>query len=93
MISKPDANPVLALVLTWFVFGLGHMIVNGQTNKWLDSGYDYGRLRPVLYPWLSDRHTEHHRCIPNGRTPEKRRDHRSKRILFSFALQNLQNSG
>lgn len=35
MISKPDANPVLALVLTWFVFGLGHMIVNGQTNKWV----------------------------------------------------------
>ena len=35
MISKPDANPVLALVLTWFVFGLGHMIVNGQTNKWI----------------------------------------------------------
>lgn len=35
MISKPDANPVVALILTWFVFGLGHMIVNGQTNKWI----------------------------------------------------------
>lgn len=35
MISKPDANPVLALILTWFVFGLGHMIINGQTNKWI----------------------------------------------------------
>jgi len=34
-ISKPDANPVLAAVLTWFAFGLGHMIVNGQTNKWI----------------------------------------------------------
>ena len=35
MISKPDANPVVALVLTAFVFGLGHVIVNGQTNKWV----------------------------------------------------------
>lgn len=35
MISKPDANPILALILTWFVFGLGHMIINGQTNKWI----------------------------------------------------------
>lgn len=35
MISKPDANPVIAAVLTWFVFGLGHMIINGQTNKWI----------------------------------------------------------
>ena len=34
-ISKPDANPVLAAVLTWFAFGLGHMFVNGQTNKWI----------------------------------------------------------
>jgi hypothetical protein len=35
MISKPDANPLIAAVLTWFVFGLGHMITNGQTNKWI----------------------------------------------------------
>lgn len=35
MISKPDANPILALILTWFVFGLGHMIINGQTSKWI----------------------------------------------------------
>jgi len=34
-ISKPDANPVLAAILTWFAFGLGHMFVNGQTNKWI----------------------------------------------------------
>ena len=34
-ISKPDANPVLAAILTWFAFGLGHVIVNGQTNKWI----------------------------------------------------------
>jgi len=34
-IKRPDANPVLALLLTWFVLGLGHVIVNGQTNKWL----------------------------------------------------------
>jgi len=34
-ISKPDANPLLAALLTWFVFGLGHMIINGQTNKWI----------------------------------------------------------
>ncbi len=26
---------MVALILTWFVFGLGHMIVNGQTNKWI----------------------------------------------------------
>ena len=35
MISKSDANPLIAAVLTWFVFGLGHMITNGQTNKWI----------------------------------------------------------
>ena len=34
-IKRPNANPILALLLTWFVFGLGHVIVNGQTNKWL----------------------------------------------------------
>ena len=35
MIKKPDANPVVALLLTWFVFGLGHMIINGQQTKWI----------------------------------------------------------
>jgi len=34
-ISKPDANPVVALLLTLFVLGLGHLIVNGQQRKWL----------------------------------------------------------
>jgi hypothetical protein len=34
-IHKPDANPVLALILTWLLFGLGHLIVNGQQRKWL----------------------------------------------------------
>jgi len=34
-ISKPDANPILALILTWFVLGLGHLVVNGQQRKWL----------------------------------------------------------
>lgn len=34
-ISKPDANPVVALLLTLFVFGLGHFIVNGQQKKWV----------------------------------------------------------
>lgn len=35
MISKPDANPIVAALLTWFVFGIGHIVINGQTNKWL----------------------------------------------------------
>ena len=34
-ISKPDANPVVALLLTAFVLGLGHLIVNGQQRKWM----------------------------------------------------------
>jgi hypothetical protein len=34
-ISKPDANPVVALLLTLFVLGLGHLIVNGQQRKWM----------------------------------------------------------
>ena len=34
-IKKPGANPIAALLLTWFVFGLGHVIVNGQTTKWI----------------------------------------------------------
>jgi hypothetical protein len=34
-ISKPDANPMVALLLTAFVVGLGHLIVNGQQRKWI----------------------------------------------------------
>ena len=34
-IRKPDANPILAAVLTWFLFGCGHMVVNGQQRKWI----------------------------------------------------------
>jgi hypothetical protein len=34
-ISKPDANPILALVLTWFVLGTGHWLINGQQKKWI----------------------------------------------------------
>lgn len=34
-ISKPDANPVVALLITWFIFGLGHLLINGQQKKWL----------------------------------------------------------
>ena len=34
-ISKPDANPAIAAILTWFVFGSGHVLINGQTKKWI----------------------------------------------------------
>ena len=34
-ISKPDANPIVAALLTWFVLGLGHLIINGQQRKWM----------------------------------------------------------
>ncbi len=34
-ISKPGANPIVALLLTWFVFGIGHFVINGQQRKWL----------------------------------------------------------
>ncbi len=34
-IQKPDANPVVAALLTWFVLGLGHYLINGQQRKWL----------------------------------------------------------
>ncbi|HYF48235.1 MAG TPA: hypothetical protein VEJ63_02450 [Planctomycetota bacterium] len=34
-ISKPDANPVVAAILTFFVFNLGHLLINGQQKKWL----------------------------------------------------------
>jgi len=34
-ISKPDANPVVSLLLTAFVFNLGHLLINGQQRKWL----------------------------------------------------------
>ena len=33
-IRKPDANPVVALLLTLLILNLGHLIVNGQTRKW-----------------------------------------------------------
>jgi hypothetical protein len=34
-ISKPDANPTVALLLTAFVLGIGHLVVNGQQRKWI----------------------------------------------------------
>jgi len=34
-IKKPGANPIAAAILTWFVLGIGHIVINGQTNKWL----------------------------------------------------------
>jgi hypothetical protein len=34
-VTKPDANPILALILTLLVFGIGHVVVNGQQRKWL----------------------------------------------------------
>ena len=34
-IKKPDANPVAALLLTIFLIQSGHVIINGQTRKWL----------------------------------------------------------
>jgi predicted ferric reductase len=34
-ISKPDANPIAAALLTWFILGIGHIVINGQTNKWV----------------------------------------------------------
>ncbi len=33
-ITKPDANPVVAALLC-LVFGIGHLVVNGQQRKWL----------------------------------------------------------
>lgn len=34
-ITKPEANPIVALLLTWFVFGIGHLVINGQQRKWI----------------------------------------------------------
>ncbi|HLP02855.1 MAG TPA: hypothetical protein VK163_12580 [Opitutaceae bacterium] len=34
-IKKPDANPIVALLLTWFVFNLGHLLINGQQRKFI----------------------------------------------------------
>ena len=34
-IKKPDANPVVAALLTFFVFNLGHLLINGQQKKWM----------------------------------------------------------
>ena len=34
-IKKPGANPIAAALLTYFVFGIGHVVINGQTNKWV----------------------------------------------------------
>src|SRR5438552_4195620 len=34
-ISKPDANPVVAALLTWLLFGTGHWLINGQQKKWI----------------------------------------------------------
>jgi len=33
-IKKPDANPVVALLLS-LIWGLGHVVINGQQRKWL----------------------------------------------------------
>ncbi len=34
-IKKPDANPIAAALLTWFILGIGHIVINGQTKKWV----------------------------------------------------------
>ena len=34
-IKKPDANPIAALLLTMFLLQTGHVIINGQSRKWL----------------------------------------------------------
>jgi hypothetical protein len=34
-IQKPDANPIVAALLTWFLLGTGHWLINGQQRKWI----------------------------------------------------------
>jgi hypothetical protein len=34
-IQKPDANPIVAVLLTAFLFGTGHWLINGQQRKWI----------------------------------------------------------
>ena len=34
-ISKPDANPIVAALLTGLLFGTGHWLINGQQKKWI----------------------------------------------------------
>jgi hypothetical protein len=34
-IRKPDANPIVAALLTAFVLHLGHYLINGQQRKWI----------------------------------------------------------
>ena len=34
-ITKPDANPIVAALLTFLVLNLGHLIINGQQKKWI----------------------------------------------------------
>jgi hypothetical protein len=34
-ISKPGANPIAAALLTWLVLGIGHVVINGQSKKWV----------------------------------------------------------
>ncbi len=34
-VSKPNANPIVSGLLSFFVFALGHVLINGQTNKWV----------------------------------------------------------
>lgn len=32
-IKKPDADPLVALLLTLFVIQIGHFVINGQQRK------------------------------------------------------------
>jgi hypothetical protein len=34
-IRKPEANPIVSALLTFFVLELGHFLINGQQRKWL----------------------------------------------------------
>ena len=34
-ISKPDANPIVAALLTFLLFESGHLFINGQQKKWI----------------------------------------------------------
>jgi len=34
-VSKPNANPIAAALLSFLIFSLGHLIINGQQSKWI----------------------------------------------------------
>ena len=68
-ISKPDANPVVAAVLCWFVLNLGHLVINGQQKIHIHLDRYSHWYDPMLCARLASRVLSG--SLPDSQSPEE----------------------